>query len=84
MNRKPKLAPRNPLVAPSMFRKAGTHGKPYKALRRAEKVVLGGVAQRAEHPAFTRMARVRASPPPPPERDCKRMTSVPLSICWPQ
>lgn len=44
MNRKPKLAPRNPLVATSMFRKAGTHDKPYKTQRRADKVVLGRVA----------------------------------------
>lgn len=40
MKRKPTLAPRNPLVAPSMFRKAGAHDKSHKAKRRAAKVDL--------------------------------------------
>ena len=34
---KPRIKPRNPLVAPSLFRKAGEHRKPFKALRRREK-----------------------------------------------
>jgi len=33
-----KIKPRNPLVAPSLFRKAGQHRKSFKALRRDEKV----------------------------------------------
>ena len=53
MHRKPKLAPRNPLVATSLFRKAGTHNKPHKASRRAEKMDLRRVAQLAEQRAFT-------------------------------
>ena len=44
MKRKPKLAPRNPLVAASLFKKAGAHDKPHKAQRRADKVALRGVA----------------------------------------
>jgi hypothetical protein len=40
MKRKPKLAPRNPLVAASLFRKAGSHDKPFKAKRRADKMDL--------------------------------------------
>lgn len=56
--RKPKLAPRpprNPHVAPSMFRKAGAHGKKGKARRAQEKHQQRRVAQSAsEHPAFTR------------------------------
>lgn len=68
MKRKPTLAPRNPLVAPSMFRKAGAHDKSHKAKRRAAKVDLQrGCSSQVEHPAFTRTARVRASPPPPTE-----------------
>lgn len=48
MKRKPKpLAARNPFVVLAMKRKAGTHRKPNKAIRRAEKVNLNGdVAQR--------------------------------------
>jgi hypothetical protein len=38
--RKPKLAPRNPLVVPALQRKAGAHQKTEKALRRKEKVAL--------------------------------------------
>lgn len=67
MKRKPKLAPRNPLVAASLFRKAGSHDKPYKAQRRADKMVIGAVAHGLEQLAFTQSARVRASPAPPSE-----------------
>ena len=47
MKRKPKpLATRNPFVVLAMKRKAGSHRKPNKAIRRAEKVNLyGDVAQ---------------------------------------
>lgn len=44
MKRKLKLAPRNPLVAASLFKKAGVHDKSHKAQRRADKVALEGVA----------------------------------------
>lgn len=44
MKRKPKLAPRNPFVVASLFKKAGAHDKPHKAQRRADKVALEGVA----------------------------------------
>ena len=48
MKRKPKpLATRNPFVVLAMKRKAGSHRKPNKAIRRAEKVnTHGDVAQR--------------------------------------
>jgi hypothetical protein len=35
-----KLAPRNPLVAVALFKKAGEHRKPGKALRRQDKMSL--------------------------------------------
>ncbi len=41
----PKLAPRNPLVAEALFRKAGAHGKGRKALRRAGKMELKKLAE---------------------------------------
>lgn len=37
---KPKIKPRNPYVAPALFRKAGTHEKPIKTQRRNQKVAL--------------------------------------------
>lgn len=37
---KPRIKPRNPLVAPAKFRKAGSHEKPFKTQRRADKVAL--------------------------------------------
>ena len=52
--RKPS-GPRNPFVAAALFKKAGTHAKPDKALRRKAKVLLGRLAHLAEHPAFNRM-----------------------------
>jgi hypothetical protein len=36
----PNFAPRNPLVAAALFKKAGAHGKNKKALRRKEKMDL--------------------------------------------
>lgn len=49
--RKRRLAPRNPLVAASLKRKAGKHQKSNKSLRRLEKS-RGGLAHLAEHEAF--------------------------------
>ncbi len=40
----PNPAPRNPLVAGALFRKAGAHGKSEKAKRRKEKVEFGKLA----------------------------------------
>ena len=40
----PSLAPRNPLVAEVLFRKAGAHGKSEKAKRREEKMKLKKLA----------------------------------------
>lgn len=44
MKRKPKiLKPRNPHVAAALFRRAGSHEKPYKSERRAAKMALRGM-----------------------------------------
>jgi hypothetical protein len=54
MKRKP-LVPRNPHVAPALFRKAGPHRKPEKARSRADKVQLdqfGGVTERSRYRSF--------------------------------
>lgn len=54
---KPKrlLVPRNPFLAPALFRLAGAHGKTMKAQRRAAKMETERrVAQLVEHPAFNR------------------------------
>lgn len=37
---KPRLKPRNPLIAPAKFRKAGAHEKTVKARRRQDKLAL--------------------------------------------
>lgn len=50
-----RSAPRNPFAAAAMFKKAGTHTKPHKALRRQHKVQQGRLAHLVEHPAFNRM-----------------------------
>jgi hypothetical protein len=78
MKRKLKpLATRNPFVVLAIKRKAGSHRKPNKAIRRAEKVNLhGDVAQR--HPAFNRQARVRVRSSPP-EHCRKRLIQLSLS-----
>ena len=49
-----RSAPRNPFVAAALFKKAGTHAKSNKALRRHEKVLQGRLAHLAEQ-AFNRM-----------------------------
>lgn len=55
MKRKAKLVrPRNPLVAPALFRKAGAHGKSEKAKRRAVKMELWERSLVTRHPAFNR------------------------------
>lgn len=50
-----RSAPRNPFVAVAHFKKAGTHAKSHKALRRQVKVDEGRLAHLVEHPAFNRM-----------------------------
>lgn len=55
MKRKTMLVwPRNPLVAPALFRKAGAHGKSEKATRRAAKMELSERSLVTRHPAFNR------------------------------
>jgi hypothetical protein len=61
MKRKLKpLATRNPFVVLAMKRKAGSHRKPNKAIRRAEKVNTHGdvILDILKRPAFNRQARV--------------------------
>lgn len=54
MKRKTTLAPRNRHAVASKFRKAGAHGKAFKAKRRADKIETQGAAGRvARHQAFT-------------------------------
>ncbi len=70
MKRKPKArkAPgaRNPLVAHALFRKAGSHRKTDKSMRRQANIALHGVvAQLVEQEAFTLQVRVRLSAAPP-------------------
>ena len=80
MKRKPKpLATRNPFVVLAMKRKAGSHRKPNKAIRRAEKVNTSwGCSSEEEHSAFNRQARVRL-PSSPPEHCRKRLIQLSLS-----
>ena len=55
MKRKTQLVrPRNPLVAPALFRKAGAHGRSEKATRRAAKMELWERSLVTRHPAFNR------------------------------
>lgn len=66
MKRKSKLAPRNPLVATSKFRKAGPHDKAFKAKRRADKTHLQRVVSlKVEQWTFNPSARVRFPHDPP-------------------
>ncbi|GAB1392552.1 hypothetical protein MASR1M60_07150 [Rhodocyclaceae bacterium] len=44
---KPKIKPRNPFVALAKFRKAGSHEKSAKSLRRQEKQALAKTAKQA-------------------------------------
>ena len=44
---KPKGKPRNPFVALVKFRKAGSHTKPVKSLRRQEKQALAKAAKQS-------------------------------------
>lgn len=59
MNHKPMLAPRNPCVVPAILRKAGVHGKTFKARRRADKMELRGRSFEVKQPAFNRQIRDR-------------------------
>lgn len=52
-----KIKPRNPFVALAKFRKAGTHTKPTKSLRRHEKQVLAKVAKQSSGSCHNRIAR---------------------------
>lgn len=42
---KPRIKPRNPFVAPAKFRKAGSHEKPTKSLRRQARQALAKAAR---------------------------------------
>ena len=48
------VRPRNPLIVPAKFRKAGAHGKTEKAKRRAVKMELWERSLVTRHPAFNR------------------------------
>lgn len=53
---KPKVKPRNPLVALAKFRKAGAHTKPVKSLRRHEKQALAKVVKQSTESCHNRIA----------------------------
>jgi hypothetical protein len=53
---KPKIKPRNPFVALAKFRKAGTHSKPTKLLRRHEKQALAKAARQSPESCHNRIA----------------------------
>lgn len=53
---KPKIKPRNPIVAFAKFRKAGTHTKPAKSLRRHEKQALAKAAKQSPESCHNRIA----------------------------
>ena len=54
MKRKHQLAPRNPLVAPTLFRKAGMHRKTRKAERRADRVDTATLFKQSDRRGDTR------------------------------
>jgi hypothetical protein len=54
---KPKIKPRNPFVALAKFRKAGTHTKPAKSLRRHEKQALAKAAKQSPESCHNRIVR---------------------------
>lgn len=53
---KPKIKPRNPFVALTKFRKAGSHTKPAKSLRRHEKQALAKAAKQSPESCHNRIA----------------------------
>ena len=58
---KPRIKPRNPLVAPSKFRKAGLHHKPFKTQRRAEQISAADpIGVHVDGAALQRKARAAA------------------------
>lgn len=56
MKRKSQLAPRNPLVAAALFRKAGIHRKTRKAERRADRIQTSNVFKHSTKQGDTRTA----------------------------
>lgn len=76
MSKRKRMAPRNPYVAAAKFRKAGSHAKDKKALRREDKMKTQGcVAEWQGSRLLTCTTRVRFSPHPPAAKR-KRMSSV--------
>lgn len=66
MKRKPMLAPRNPHVAASLFRKVGAHKKSTKALRAQDKLKTQREASLvAPGTWLLPRHRVGSNPPPP-------------------
>lgn len=53
---KPRIKPRNPFVAFAQFRKAGSHEKPAKPLRRQAKQALAKVAKQSPESWHERIA----------------------------
>ncbi|MGB4347633.1 MAG: hypothetical protein WBJ21_14690 [Burkholderiaceae bacterium] len=57
---KPKGTPRNPFVALAKFRKAGSHTKPVKSLRRHEKQALAKSAKQSSESWHKRISTENA------------------------
>ena len=57
---KSKGKPRNPLVALAKFRKAGSHAKPVKSLRRQEKQALAKAAKQSQESWHKRISNENA------------------------
>lgn len=53
---KPRIKPRNPFVAIAQFRKAGSHEKPTKSLRRQAKQALAKTAKQSPESWHQRIA----------------------------
>lgn len=53
---KPRIKPRNPFVALAQFRKAGSHEKPNKSLRRQAKQALAKTAKQSPESWHERIA----------------------------
>lgn len=70
MSKRKRMAPRNPYVAAAKFRKAGSHAKDKKALRREQKMEIQRVASvSGKHSGLLiRQGRVRVSGDPPGSR----------------
>ncbi len=74
---KTKIKPRNPFVALAKFRKAGSHEKPAKSLRRQEKQSLAKAVKQVPESWQKRIFKKCASAKAPAPSGCGAVGSVP-------